>query len=119
MKIIITKESGDIYCYRACLESSTDVGSRGRSPEEAVGSFVMNSASFKPCGIEIIRNDTLGLSFEAALRKHLKNFDIDAASLLSDEIQEAEEAGYKITATEDRLWAALTDKIVAQEDSQR
>ncbi len=54
MKIVVTRRSDD---YHACLESNTGIWGCGRNPMEAVGSFIITLASFKPHEVEIVRKD--------------------------------------------------------------
>lgn len=46
--------------------------------------------------------------FKIRLQNALDKFDIANAERLLDEIHTAEETGYGLTATEDRLWNRLT-----------
>lgn len=46
--------------------------------------------------------------FKNRLQKALDRFDIADAERLLDEVHTAEETGYVLTATEDRLWNRLT-----------
>jgi hypothetical protein len=52
------------------------------------------------------------MKFIKRLENLLKQFDIDQAVVLSDQIQNAEENGYEISTREDRLWVNLTTKIM-------
>lgn len=50
--------------------------------------------------------------FKARLQQALDHFDINAAEFINSELQEAEAAGYQITAEEDKLWERLMTCIV-------
>lgn len=45
--------------------------------------------------------------FRDELQSALDRFDIKRAEALCDKLNEAEENGYEITTTEDRLWTRL------------
>lgn len=49
--------------------------------------------------------------FKDELKAALDNFDIHHAQSVSERLHAAEENGYEITATEERLWARLTKCI--------
>ena len=49
--------------------------------------------------------------FHAKLIEALRNFDLEDAEALSDEIHEAECSGYDVARIEDELWECLTVKI--------
>lgn len=49
--------------------------------------------------------------FEKRLREVLKNFDLEIAESLSDEIHEFEEGGGQISDATDQLWLELSERI--------
>ena len=49
--------------------------------------------------------------FEKRLREALKDFDLEIAESLSDEIHEFEEGGGQISDVEDQLWLELSERI--------
>jgi len=103
--------SGDVYVFRPGLTFYTEIN----MSDKLCYSCERNHIKYSDGLCEDCHQIAIGISFELAFIEKaaslLKKFDYQDALALSDALHKAEAKGYKMSATMDRLWAKLTDKI--------